>query len=43
MAETEAAVAGVNVSAFVTSVLLNVTAPVLVLKLVTAPLTENAA
>jgi hypothetical protein len=43
MAETDAAVAGVKPSAVVTSVLFSVTAPVLVLKLVTAPDTLNAA
>lgn len=43
MAETDAAVAGVKPSASVTSVLVNVTEPVLVLKLVTAPDTLNAA
>jgi hypothetical protein len=43
MAETDAAVAGVKPNALVTSVLVNVTEPVLVLKLVTAPDTLNAA
>jgi hypothetical protein len=43
MADTDAAVAGVKPSAVVTSALLNVTEPVLVLKEVTAPDTLNAA